>query len=138
MPVLLGLFLHHRAPKFAALVLPAAPLLSVLVISLIVGSIIGQNATAIFQHGPRLLLGVLLLHAGGFGLGYAVARVFGYDRIIARTVSIEVGMQNSGLGAVLARTHLATAPLTAVPSALSSVCHSLIGSLLAAIWRVRP
>jgi len=137
-PVLLGLFLHHRAPRFTAFVLPGGPLLSVLVISLIVGSIIAQNAAAIFEHGPLLLLAVLLLHAGGFALGYALARVFRYDKLVARTVSIEVGMQNSGLGAVLARTRFAAEPLAAVPSALSSVCHSVLGSLLAGWWRLRP
>lgn len=137
-PVLLGLFLHHRAPGFTAAVLPAGPILSVLVISLIVGSIVAQNAAAIFEHGAVLLLAVTLLHGGGFGLGYALARVLGYDRLVARTLSIEVGMQNSGLGAVLARTRFAAEPLTAVPSALSSVCHSLLGSLLAGWWRLRP
>jgi BASS family bile acid:Na+ symporter len=71
-------------------------------------------------------------------LGYAVTRATGQDRTTARTISIEVGMQNSGLGAVLARTHFAANPLTAVPSALSSVCHSLLGSLLAGWWRLRP
>ena len=137
-PVLFGLFLHHRAPRLTAFVLPAGPLLSVLLISLIVASIIGQNAAAIFAHGPQLLLAVTLLHGGGFALGYALARVLRCDRRVARTISIEVGMQNSGLGAVLAKTRFAADPLTAVPSALSSVCHSLLGSLLAAWWRRRP
>jgi BASS family bile acid:Na+ symporter len=136
-PVLLGLLLHHKAPRFSAFVLPAGPLLSVLVISLIVASIIGQSAPAIFAHGPQLLLAVTLLHGGGFAFGYALARVFGYDRMVARTISIEVGMQNSGLGAVLARARFAAEPLAAVPSALSSVCHSLVGSLLAGVWRLR-
>jgi len=137
-PVLLGLFLHHKAPKVAQFVLPAGPLVSVLLISMIVGSIVGQNAQDILTHGPQLLLAVFLLHAGGFALGYAVTRATGLDRTTARTVSIEVGMQNSGLGAVLARTHFAANPLTAVPSALSSVCHSVLGSLLAGWWRLRP
>jgi len=136
-PVLLGLFLHHRAPKFTAFVLPAGPLLSVLLISLIVGSILGQSAPVILEHGLLLLAAVTLLHGGGFACGYAAARLFRYDRLVARTISIETGMQNSGLGAVLARTHFAAEPLTAVPSALSSVCHSLLGSLLAAWWRRR-
>lgn len=137
-PVLLGLLLHHQAPRVTEFLLPAGPILSVLVISLIVGSIIGQNASAIFAHGPQLLLAVTLLHGGGFALGYVLGRIFRYDRKIARTLSIEVGMQNSGLGAVLAKTHFAADPLTAVPSALSSVCHSLLGSLLAGWWRRRP
>jgi len=135
-PVLLGLFLHHKAPKLTEFVLPAGPLVSVLLISMIVGSIVGQNSAAIFEHGKQLLLAVFLLHAGGFALGYFITRLFRYDSTTARTVSIEVGMQNSGLGAVLAKTHFAANPLTAVPSALSSVCHSLLGSLLAGVWRV--
>ena len=78
---------------------------------------------------------VTLLHGGGFFLGSLLGRFCGFDRAVTRTLSIEVGMQNSGLGAVLAKTHFAAEPLTAVPSALSSVCHSLLGSLLAAWWR---
>ena len=136
-PVLAGLLLHHQAPRLAGFILPAGPIMSVLVISLIVGSIIGQNASAIFAHGGQLLLAVTLLHSGGFFLGYVVGRLFGFDLGVARTISIEVGMQNSGLGAVLAKTRFAAEPLTAVPSALSSVCHSLLGSLLAAWWRRR-
>jgi bile acid:Na+ symporter, BASS family len=134
-PLLLGLLLHHKAPRLTEFILPVGPIVSVLLISLIVASIIGQNADAIFNHGPQLLLAVTLLHSGGFVFGYALARVMGCDLATARTVSIEVGMQNSGLGAVLAKTRFAAEPLTAVPSALSSVCHSLLGSLLAAWWR---
>jgi bile acid:Na+ symporter, BASS family len=117
-------------------VLPVAPLVSVLGITLIVASIIGQNAAAIRASGGRLLLAVFLLHAGGFLLGYVAARVFGHPVRSARTISIEVGMQNSGLGVVLARKHFPD-PLTAVPCAISSVFHSVIGSALAGYWRLR-
>ena len=54
--------------------------------------------------------------------------------ISSRTVSIEVGMQNSGLGVVLAGENFAD-PLVAVPSAISSLFHSVIASALAALWR---
>jgi BASS family bile acid:Na+ symporter len=77
-----------------------------------------------------------LLHAGGFGLGYLLARLTGQTETTRRTISIEVGMQNSGLGVVLARQNFAD-PLTAVPCAISSVFHSVIGSLLAGWWRWR-
>jgi bile acid:Na+ symporter, BASS family len=83
------------------------------------------------------LLAVFFLHAGGFLLGYLIARIFGYDRIVRRTISIEVGMQNSGLGAVLARNHFSD-PLTALPCAVSATFHSVIGSILAGVWRLRP
>lgn len=135
-PVLLGVLLNRAAPRAVACVLPVAPLVSVLGVTLIVASIIGQNGAAIRTSAGSLLLAVFLLHAGGFALGYAAARVLGYPARTARTVSIEVGMQNSGLGVVLARRHFAD-PLTAVPCAISSVFHSVIGSALAAWWRWR-
>jgi bile acid:Na+ symporter, BASS family len=134
LPVVLGISLHHLAPRLVRIVLPAAPLVSVLTIAMICASIIGQNASDLLKSGPLLLVAVGLLHAGGFGLGYGFAWAFGYDRIIRRTVSIEVGMQNSGLGAVLARQHFAE-PLTALPAAISATVHSVFGSILAAVWR---
>jgi BASS family bile acid:Na+ symporter len=136
LPLVIGLILHHAAPKMVEFVLPAAPLVSVITIALICASIIGQSAAAIKESGATLLLAVFLLHTGGFFLGYVFAKAFRYDKIVCRTVSIEVGMQNSGLGALLARTHFSN--LAAVPCAISSVFHSVIGSLLAGIWRNRP
>jgi BASS family bile acid:Na+ symporter len=103
-------------------------------ITLIVASIIGAGQAAILEAGPRLLLAVVSLHAGGFVIGYVATRLGGAPIPTARTISIEVGMQNSGLGVVLARQNFVD-PLVAIPSAISSLCHSLIGSLLAAIWR---
>lgn len=135
-PLVLGLALHHYTPRVVRLVLPLAPLVSVVTIALICASIIGQSARQIKESGGQMLAAVLVLHVGGFALGYLAARAFGYDANICRTVSIEVGMQNSGLGAVLARQHFA--PGAAVPCAVSSVFHSVIGSLLAALWRLRP
>jgi BASS family bile acid:Na+ symporter len=138
LPVLFGLMLHHAAPGVVKRVLPAAPLVSVLAITLIVSSIVGQNAAAIKHSGARLLLAVFLLHAGGFLLGYLFSAVLKFDRITNRTVSIEVGMQNSGLGVALAQNNFPSLPAAPVPCAISSVFHSVIGSLLAGIWRLRP
>jgi BASS family bile acid:Na+ symporter len=137
LPVAAGVAINRFLPRVVKVVLPVAPLVSVVMIALVCASIIGQNAAAVTASGPRLLAAVVLLHALGFGVGYAFARLFGYDRTVARTISIEVGMQNSGLGVVLAQKHFPAEPLTAVPCAISSVTHSVIGSLLAGWWRLR-
>ena len=136
LPLILGIVLHHYAPKLVDYILPAAPLVSVITIALICASIIGQSAKAIMESGARLIAAVFLLHAGGFALGYGAAKLFRFDKNVCRTISIEVGMQNSGLGAVLAREHFSI--LAAAPCAISSVFHSVIGSMLAAVWRLRP
>jgi|ERR1041385_5595468 BASS family bile acid:Na+ symporter len=138
LPVLLGLVLHHLFPRLVKAVLPVAPLVSVITIALIVASIVGQNAGAIKTSGGLLLLAVFLLHAGGFLLGYSFSWLLGYGTIVNRTISIEVGMQNSGLGVALAQKNFPLLPTAPVPCAISSVFHSVIGSLLAGIWRLRP
>jgi BASS family bile acid:Na+ symporter len=135
LPVAAGVAINRFLPRVVRAVMPVAPLVSVITIALVCASIIGQNAAAVRSSGPQLLLAVVLLHAIGFGVGYLFARLLGYDRIVARTISIEVGMQNSGLGVVLAQKHFPAEPLTAVPCAISSVVHSVIGSLLAGWWR---
>jgi BASS family bile acid:Na+ symporter len=134
LPILAAALLKYWAPRFTQRILPAAPLAAVIMITLIVASIIGAGRDVILQAAPRLLLAVASLHAGGFLFGYILTRLTGSDVRTARTISIEVGMQNSGLGVVLARQNFPD-PLVAIPSAISSLFHSLIASLLAAVWR---
>jgi BASS family bile acid:Na+ symporter len=138
LPVAAGVLINRWLPSVVRAVQPVAPLVSVLTIALVCASIIGQNAASVLDSGWRLLAAVVALHGIGFGVGYCFARLFRFDRTVARTISIEVGMQNSGLGVVLAQKHFPTDPLTAVPCAISSVVHSVIGSLLAGLWRLRP
>jgi BASS family bile acid:Na+ symporter len=138
LPVAAGVAVNRWLPGAVRAIQPVAPLVSVITIALVCASVSGRNAAEVRTSGPRLLAAVVLLHTAGFVLGHAFARLLGYDRTVARTISIEVGMQNSGLGVVLARQHFSTEPLTAVPCAISSVVHSVIGSLLAAVWRLRP
>lgn len=140
LPVLAGIALHHRFPRWTRAILPLAPVVSVLTIAMICAAIIGLNADLLRRGGGRLLLAVGLLHAGGFTLGYVIGRLAGYDALVRRTLSIEVGMQNSGLGVVLAdnfRNPVTGIALAAVPCAVSATVHSVFGSLLAGVWRLR-
>lgn len=136
-PLIVGLALNRFTPQLVKAVLPGAPLVSVLTITLICASIIGGSAEQLKHSGLKLLLAVFLLHTGGFGLGYLFARLLRFNTTDSRTISIEVGMQNSGLGAALAKTHFAQMPLAPLPCAISATFHSVIGSILAGIWRMR-
>ena len=133
LPVSAGIVLNYFFPEKTKKILPVSPVFAVVVIALIVGSILGSNRQAILDGGFRLIGAVLFLHGSGFILGYFLARIF-VSEISSRTISVEVGMQNSGLAVVLARANFAN-PLVAVPGAISSFCHSAIGSFLAAWWR---
>ena len=135
LPVMAGALLKWRFPNASRRILPIAPLIAVIAITLIVASIIGGGRQNVLEAGLRLVLAVFALHTCGFGLGYLVGRLWLKRELAARTVSIEVGMQNSGLGVLLAQQNFAN-PLVALPCAISAVFHSLIGSLAATVWRV--
>ncbi len=134
-PVAAGVALNRYASKFTAKIVPAAPLAAVIFIVLIVASIIGAGRDMILRSGLQLIGAVFSLHAGGFLFGYLFSKWLTRREIVSRTISVEVGMQNSGLGVVLARNNF-TDPATAIPCAMSSLTHCLIGSFLAGIWRI--
>lgn len=134
-PVIVGLLAKRFAPKLVRVVAPFCPLVAVATVALICASIIGSSASAILAAGPALLLAVTTLHSLGFFLGYFFSKVLGFAEKDRRTVSIEVGMQNSALGVVLATAHFAD-PLVAVPCAISATVHSCVGSLVAGAWRL--
>ena len=144
-PVVLGTLLNRLFPRAAEAVNGVLPLVAIVLVILIVGGIVGGSKPQIMEHAGVLLLATFLLHSLGFGLGYGLARALKLGETEARTISIEVGMQNSGLGSGLAKTpafaaqfaDATQAALAPVPAAISAVWHVLIGSLLAGIWRRR-
>lgn len=135
MPVALGVFINYKFPNIGKKLSLAGPVTSVWAIVFIAGSIVAQSADTVAANVYVLFAAAGLLHIIGFVLGYIVARIFKYDKAIARTVSIEIGMQNGGLAAVLAKQNFPMQPLAAVPAVFSSVMQTLIGGLLAAYWR---
>jgi len=144
-PVVAGVLLNRYAGAAVRRIAPVAPVVSVLLVVAIVAGIIARSKPAIEAHAGVLILAVATLHALGFGLGYALSKILRLSEQSARTISIEVGMQNSGLGASLASTRTfatqfaspAQAALAPVPAAISAMMHVLIGTTLAAIWSRR-
>lgn len=134
-PVALGVFINYKFPHIGKKMSLAGPVVSVWAIVFIAGSIVAQSAETVAANLLVLFAAAGLLHIIGFVLGYVVARIFRYDHAVARTVSIEVGMQNGGLAAVLAKQNFPMQPMAAVPAVFSSVMQTLIGGLLAAYWR---
>jgi BASS family bile acid:Na+ symporter len=128
--VLINQFFGHKLHA----VKKVSPIVSILVIVLIVGGIVGATKSNIIAYFGALLIAIFILHALGFLLGYGIGYITKLAEGDKRTLSIEVGMQNSGLGSALAKQHFTL--LAATPCAISAVYHCLIGSLLAAIWRV--
>jgi hypothetical protein len=136
--VLIGLFCNWRFPRAVSKAALFGPLISVIAIIFIAGSIIAPNAEKVVANAGKLTLALTLLHGAGFVVGFWVTRLFRFHDEIARTVAIEVGMQNGGMAAMLAKKHFAADPLVGVPSVFCSVVQTLLGSLVAAWWRFSP
>lgn len=131
-PILLGVGLNSFLPNATRLLLPAAPPVAVIFIALIVGSIIGQGKEEILTTGANLFIVIGLLHLIGFLFGYVLSRMLLKNEQVARTISIEVGMQNSGLSVVLAEQNFGH--MASIPGAISALTHCIYGSIAVFLW----
>ncbi|PAY14264.1 bile acid:sodium symporter family transporter [Bacillus sp. 7705b] len=131
-PIIAGLVVKIFFKKQVSKAVHALPLVSVIGIVAIVSAVVSGNRENLLQSG-LLIFSVVILHNGfGYLLGFLCAKLLKMDYASQKAIAIEVGMQNSGLGAALATAHFS--PLSAVPSAIFSVWHNLSGSLLATYW----
>ena len=134
MPIVVGLAVKRLWPRLAERSTAYLPALSSIVICTIVAIIIAANAQKLLTGGLVIMLVVILHNLCGLGLGYAIGRLSGMNSAKRRTVSIEVGMQNSGLASSLATLHFASYPLATVPGAVFSVWHNLSGAFVAHLY----
>lgn len=136
-PVLVGVLVRWKSPRFADRLGACGPTVAVLAFTLVTGGIVAASARDIGENAGKLTLAALLLHLLGYLTGYLVPKLLRYPESVARTVSIEVGMQNGGMAASLARQHFPTMPLAAAAAVFSSIIQNLLGAMLAAWWKRR-
>ncbi|AKB80779.1 Sodium-dependent transporter [Methanosarcina barkeri 3] len=131
-PVVLGLAINYFFEKRINAVREVFPAISAAAIVIIIAVIIGTNSANLGKSGPLVLLAVILHNGLGLAGGYGVSKALRLSETEARTIAIEVGMQNSGLSVALAIKHFtATA---ALPGAIFSIWHNLSGAFLAGHW----
>lgn len=135
LPIAAGVIIHSIVgAKRIAAATSVLPLISVTAIVLIVAAVVAVSQAKIASTGA-LVFAVVVLHNGfGLLLGYLLGKVFGMSLPKKKCLSIEVGMQNSGLGVALATAHFATMPLAALPSAIFSFWHNISGPIIATIY----
>lgn len=133
LPIVLGVIAQKLLGKAVAVAVEVLPLVSVVSIVMIVCAVVAASQAKIAESG-LLIMAVVMLHNGfGYLLGYFTGRLCGLPLAQRKSLALEVGMQNSGLGAALAAAHIS--PIAAVPSALFSVWHNISGALLSTVFR---
>lgn len=137
LPIIVGLLVKWLWPKFTEEATDYLPAFSTIAIALIVAIVISANADKLLAGGLIIVMVVVLHNICGLGLGYLIGHLLGLASQKKRAVSIEVGMQNSGLASSLAATHFAAYPLATIPGAIFSVWHNLSGAAVAYLYRRR-
>lgn len=134
LPIVLGLVIKSLWPKFTEKAMDYLPAFSSVAIAFTVSIVISANASKLLASGILIILVVMCHNLLGLGLGYLIGRLTGMPEPKKRAVSIEVGMQNSGLASSLATLHFAAYPMATIPGAIFSVWHNISGAIVAWLY----
>ena len=133
-PIGLGFLINKFFGKFTQKLVKILPLVSVTAICIIIMAVISHNAAKILSTGALVFVVVILHNILGFGCGFALGKILRLDYAKTKALSIEIGMQNSGLATSLAATAFPSLAMATVPGAIFSVWHNISGSILASIY----
>ncbi|MBQ7553654.1 MAG: bile acid:sodium symporter family protein [Bacteroidaceae bacterium] len=130
-PIAGGLICQRYLPKLTEKIVPYLPAFSTLMIMMVVLIVVSHNAAKLLTGGLLIVLVVMLHNLLGYAIGYLIGRLLKLSKPKRVAISVEVGMQNSGLASSLAVLHFASYPLATIPGAVFSVWHNISGALMA-------
>ena len=136
-PIALGLIISKLFPRFVQRIVSLLPVVSTVGICMIVATVVSHNAEKIYTSGVLVFAVVILHNLLGYGCGFGIGKLFRMTPEKTKALSIEIGMQNSGLATSLANTAFPdpSMAMATVPGALFSVWHNISGAVLAAFYR---
>ena len=135
LPITVGFIINHFWGRYTRKVRDILPTVSVCAITLIVAAVVSHNAQRILQTGAVVFIVVILHNLLGYATGYALGSLLKLPVSKKKALSIEIGMQNSGLATSLAGTAFPDLAMATVPGAIFSVWHNISGAVLANIFR---
>ena len=134
-PIGLGLVINHFFGKYTQRFVKILPMISTFAICMIVAAVVSHNAENIFGSGLVILVVVILHNVLGYLCGFGIGKALRMSPEKIKAISIEIGMQNSGLATSLAQTAFPNLAMATVPGAVFSVWHNISGAILAGIYR---
>lgn len=134
-PIVFGFIINKVFTKLTRGLVDVLPAVSVTAICLIVACVVSHNAARILATGWLVFAVVFLHNMLGYLCGFVLGKILGLDVAKVKALSIEVGMQNSGLATGLAGSAFPELAMATVPGAIFSVWHNISGALLASVYR---
>lgn len=101
---------------------------------MIVAAVVSANSASLHKSGLLVIAVVILHNLSGYALGFGVGKALKLSPQKSTAISVEVGMQNSGLACSLAASHFAALAMASVPGAIFSVWHNISGALISRIF----
>jgi BASS family bile acid:Na+ symporter len=132
-PLSIGILIKIKFRKKLEPFISIFPAISVTFIVFICSLVAALNKNYLSQMSLFILLIVLFHNLNGYSFGYGVGKLFKLNLKRKRTLSIEIGMQNAGLGVVLALKYFSEK--AALPAALFVIVSVITSALLAKHWR---
>ena len=120
--------------KFTQKLVKLLPSVSVIAICLIVAAVVSHNAEKIMTTGAIVFVVVILHNLLGYACGFGLGKLLHMSVPKTKAISIEIGMQNSGLATSLAGTAFPDLAMATVPGAIFSVWHNISGAILANLY----
>lgn len=133
-PIALGFIINKLFGQVTEKLVTVLPTVSVIAICLIVASVVSHNSEKIFSTGIVVFAVVILHNLLGYACGFGLGKLLKLNVAKTKALSVEIGMQNSGLATSLAGTAFPDLAMATVPGAIFSVWHNISGAILANIY----
>lgn len=136
-PVVAGHLLSRRFPTWQSVFRPCGSVVANLAILWIIAAVVGRNRETLSEFRLDLIAALLAINIGGYVAGFGGGRVLKLPDPMRRALTLEIGMQNAGLGATLATQLFPGHPAIAVAPAMYTFGCMLTGVVLARFWASR-
>ncbi len=133
-PIVLGFVINKLFGKVTQKLVKVLPSVSVIAICLIVAAVVSHNAEKIMTTGAIVFVVVILHNLLGYACGFGLGKLLHLSVPKTKALSVEIGMQNSGLATSLAGSAFPDLAMATVPGAIFSVWHNISGAILANIY----
>lgn len=137
LPLILGIFTHKRFPNFADKAAKILKPLSILIFAAFVGLAFAGNFNIFIQYIGMIFVWVLAHNFIALSAGFLTGKLGGLPIADIKTLTIETGIQNSGLGLVLIFTYFEGLGGMAIITALWGIWHLISGMTIASLWKLR-
>lgn len=135
LPIVVGFVINRFLGKYTEKAVKVLPMISTIAICMIVATVVSHNAEKIYNCGALVLVVVILHNLLGYLCGFGLGKLLRLKPSKIKALSIEIGMQNSGLATSLASSSFSQLAMATVPGAIFSVWHNISGAILAGIYR---